>query len=363
MRRYSAVEAIGPAWERTREILVLRPIGQFIKLLFIALLAEVGGLLALPNVNFATHAHNTPAAVKAFVLAFSLVFAFIFFIAYAVIFYFGSRLQFVFVDIVLTRQKLIAPLWSRHRSAVWRWMLLKLAPSLFVYGAIIALSATLVARLAMIPPHTPGMPTSPQAVLSVFAGLFSFMALVFLASSIGLLIYSQMRDFVLPSFVLEDASIDTALQRWGALWSTDTAAMFGYLFFRTLLAIVTYIATNIALILLWIIGAIPFGLVLLAFHAGHRSVGSIVTLIALGTVTAIVLIVWAIAVALTIMGFVYTFFQAYSLYFLGGRYPLLGDILEPAVAAPWTPPPSFPSKGEDDQDSGPSFPMNPIPVS
>ena len=62
------------------------------------------------------------------------------------------------------------------------------------------------------------------------------------------------------------------------------------------------------------------------------------------------------------MGTLITFMQSYALYFLGGRYPLLGDILEPSVAAPWTSSPSFPGKGEDDQSSGPSFPMNPAPI-
>jgi hypothetical protein len=36
------------------------------------------------------------------------------------------------------------------------------------------------------------------------------------------------------------------------------------------------------------------------------------------------------------MGSLITFFQAYALYFLGGRYPLLGDLLDRS-----TPPPAY----------------------
>jgi len=35
------------------------------------------------------------------------------------------------------------------------------------------------------------------------------------------------------------------------------------------------------------------------------------------------------------MGAFHIFLQAYAMYFLGGRYPLLGNMLEPQV---WTPP-------------------------
>jgi hypothetical protein len=36
------------------------------------------------------------------------------------------------------------------------------------------------------------------------------------------------------------------------------------------------------------------------------------------------------------MGSLLTFFQAYALYFLGGRYPILGDLLDRS-----TPPPAY----------------------
>jgi hypothetical protein len=52
--------------------------------------------------------------------------------------------------------------------------------------------------------------------------------------------------------------------------------------------------------------------------------------------------------------------NAYAIYFLGGRYPLLGSMLEPGPGHPFTPPPVFPSAEErKDHDDGPPMPMNP----
>jgi hypothetical protein len=62
------------------------------------------------------------------------------------------------------------------------------------------------------------------------------------------------------------------------------------------------------------------------------------------------------------MGSLLTFFQAYALYFLGGRYPLLGDLLDrstppPAYAyAASFPPPAPPPYQPPQPDSPPTPP-------
>jgi hypothetical protein len=49
-----------------------------------------------------------------------------------------------------------------------------------------------------------------------------------------------------------------------------------------------------------------------------------------GAVTlGLVFIAFLFYVIFLVIGCVHTFLQAYALYFLGGRYPLLGDLLEP----------------------------------
>ena len=64
---------------------------------------------------------------------------------------------------------------------------------------------------------------------------------------------------------------------------------------------------------------------------------------------ALVFLCWAVCVVIAFMGTLLTFFQAYALYFLGGRYPLLGDLLDrstppPAYAYATQPPPYQPRR-------------------
>jgi hypothetical protein len=61
-----------------------------------------------------------------------------------------------------------------------------------------------------------------------------------------------------------------------------------------------------------------------------------------------------------VFGTLLTFYIAWGTYYLGGRYPLLGDLLEPPmVLDTFTPPASMPSN--DDSD-GPDLPLNPQPA-
>ena len=56
----------------------------------------------------------------------------------------------------------------------------------------------------------------------------------------------------------------------------------------------------------------------------------------LGVLAGLIFLCWAIFVSVCFFGSALTFGQAYALYFLGGRYPLLGDLLDRS-----TPPPEF----------------------
>ena len=80
----------------------------------------------------------------------------------------------------------------------------------------------------------------------------------------------------------------------------------------------------------------------------------------LGVVTALAMLVYFVLAEIVLLGALYSFAQAWTLYFLGGRYPMVGAYLsgEPAVPV-WTPPPSFPSDTDEDEDGGPGFPLSP----
>ena len=74
-------------------------------------------------------------------------------------------------------------------------------------------------------------------------------------------------------------------------------------------------------------------------------------------ICGLILVVLTVAGAIAAFGYLATFLQAYALYFLAGRYPLLAEMLDPTPGHPFTPPPLGP--GPDEPGSGPAFPMNP----
>jgi hypothetical protein len=73
-----------------------------------------------------------------------------------------------------------------------------------------------------------------------------------------------------------------------------------------------------------------------------------------------IFIVFIFYVTLFTFGYLIALLEGLGIYFLAGRYPLLGNILEPGPGAPFAPPPVFPSDEErKDSDGGPPMPMDP----
>jgi hypothetical protein len=50
-------------------------------------------------------------------------------------------------------------------------------------------------------------------------------------------------------------------------------------------------------------------------------------------VLGLIFVAFLFYIGLLVMGCVYIFFQAYAMYFLAGRYPLLGSLLDPPPPA------------------------------
>ncbi|HWZ50839.1 MAG TPA: hypothetical protein VNW54_05185 [Granulicella sp.] len=334
MRTLSASEAIAPAVERTKAVL-FQPfqIGRSWKLAATAYLAAMGGLfLPMPLTALLQHGHGSSLAAAAVAVVLRWIFGLLGAAVLFVLFYIGARLQFARFDIVLRGEKMVAPLWRRYAPVAWRWIGLKLALSA-VFLALAAVPLALVlpqltARLQVAPGQRP----SPHLLLS----LLLFEAVIGLAIFAMMFCSSLLDDFVLPSIALEGTPLGEALRRFGALIRSETGPFFFYLFFKALLAIACVIAMEIVILLSELLAFIPLGLLgalgwLLLHHLGPS--GHILML-AGGVVLVLLFAVFAFYASLGMAGASVLFFQAYALYFLGGRYPLLGDLLEP-------PPPGF----------------------
>jgi hypothetical protein len=245
----------------------------------------------------------------------------------------------VLFDIVLSKSKMVAPLWRKYGLCTWRWIGLKLGLSLLV---ILVSAVPLVSSFRYLITHAPPLPGQPPS--PEFMSSFFLIYGVFVLMIGGLMLCSSLlNDFMLPSIALENASLTEAARRFFALVKAEPGEMAVYTIFKIVIAIAGGIAMEFLIIVVELIVAIPLGLIALLGWFLLHSLGPAgqVLLFAGGVVLFLIFFAFIFYVTIGFAGCVIIFFQAYSMYFLGGRYPLLGDLLEPPapdLAFPASPP-------------------------
>ncbi len=342
MRPLSASEAIGPALQRTRDFLA-RPFRwrTFFKLTAVAFFAELGGF----NSSGFSHGtgngtHGVSPAVLAFIVAFAVIIGVISLVIGLILLYIGSRLQLVLVELVATRQTWVAPVWRRVSSTTWRWIGLKIL--FFLCVLLVTLPLTIPAVLYLVH-HAHDIGSG-----GFFSGLHIAQIILFVAAAILALlvigtVYLLVRDLALPFIALEDRSISDALGRLRAIVEAEPGQVALYVLLRIVLGFVFGILAELAVVLILLVSLIPPGIVgLILWLALHKDPAGIVMLIGLGVLGGLVFLCWAIFVAVCLVGSALTFGQAYALYFLGGRYPLLGDLLDRSTVPAYAYTPGFP---------------------
>lgn len=332
MRVLSASESISPAIQRTKQIL-FQPFrkGRSWKLAAVAYLSAMGLAFIPYPLLFFTFAKQIPGTSQNIYLG--LIFTVLGLFCTAIMFvffYLGSRLQFVLFAFTLEKSALVAPLWRRYASRTWPWLGLKLVLSLIVtviFSAPIFYSFRSLITQAAIQQVQPGQPPSPE----MFFALLSFYLFFGSAILILMLCSSLLSDFVLPPIALEGASLSDALGRFLQLIKAEPGQLLLFTLFKILLAIAGMIAMQAVIIIAELILIIPLGLLAFLGWFALHSLGLVghLLLIAGALTLGLLFLVGFFYVATLVMGCVHTFYQAYALYFLGGRYPRLGDLLEP----------------------------------
>lgn len=334
MRPLSATECITPAIERTKLIL-FAPFrkGRTWKLSATAYLCRIGTiffpfplvyLVLLPTVR-----NSGSAAVVALCVAILIGAA-----LWAYLFHVCSRLQFAYFDILVNRGEFVAPAWRKYGPQSRRWSGIKF---LLGTGVTLACAVPIAAYIRHLMPLfqsmqslAPGEPPPPQFMGAIFAG-YGIILLVF---GSFFLVSSVLADFLVPSFALENTSVGEAFRRMFALMRQEPGEFALYTLLKVGLAVAVYMGAMIA----W---EIVFILVSILLELLFGAIGFVLHLIGVPTVILIVLAVliggaWLIFTAgytmMLTLGPVLTFFDAYALYFLAGRYPMLGDLLEPPNA-------------------------------
>ena len=172
-------------------------------------------------------------------------------------------------------------------------------------------------------------------------------------------------DFVLPFYILEDITLTAAISRGFGVFVSDPLHCILYLILKPILFIVGFIMQYISMLILTIpivIVAVITVLIGVAISAAMGTSGGPAHLLgfAAGILAYIALFVAMFWYEFGTLGYITMLLEAYSVYFLAGRYPLLDSMLQTGPGAPFTPPPVFPSDEERrDDDGGPPMPMNP----
>ena len=343
MRPLSAMDAIGPAWRHTSRILVAPQDWRLaLKIGAVAFFAQMGGCNSFSH-SSGQHLHAAPPALLAGIIAFALVLIIAGLAIGLALFYLSSRLQFVLFEVVLRSDTAIAPIWRRYGHATWHWMGLKI---LYFLAALVCAAPILIPIIIHfiheMGPSFHGL--TPQNPVAVFVAIFEFISAIFFIVILIGVAYALLYDFGLPSMALEATPMSVTVQRVWSLIRNEPGPVALYVLMRFLLGIAGSLAVDCILVIGALIALIPLGGAgLIAWlslrHAGFA--GHFI-MIAIWVVLGLVLLVLLALAAVMLFGYVFTFLQAYALYFLGGRYPLVGAYLEPFSPPPYPYPGAFP---------------------
>jgi hypothetical protein len=352
MQPISAVDAVAPAIERTKQFL-FRPFkwSTFLKLGLVAIITEGVGRNFRSSTSRGGHAAgNGPGAHSPFhfpghvpgagwplnlspesivVIAAAVLLAFVIAIF---IFYLITRLRFAFFNCLIHNTKEIGPGWRLYCDRASRFFWLNI-----VVGICFMLLLVLVAL-----PFATGFwrlfHESQQAghfdvwlLVSLVLPLIPVIILLVLAGFLSDLI---LRDLMLPHFALDNATAGEAWRQVRVRIRADQRQFLVYAILRAILPAIASIGLFIVMLLpgLMLAGslaAIEFGVHSMFANATGASwlVG-----IALEVFFGVIAFGFALLAGICLGGPLSTGIREYALIFYGGRYKALGDILYPSQA-------------------------------
>jgi hypothetical protein len=347
MRILNAIDAISPAIARTRLVL-FTPFrkGRTWKFCATAYLATAGSMflpfplifLVLIPLADEKAGHGFATFIIVLVIACTAL--------YLLIFYLCSRIRFAFFDVVLNRDQLIAPAWRKYGPQSLRWTLFKVVLGT-LFGALLAAPMAAYIRSivsAFLSLHLePGQQPPPEFFTRILA-TYAVVFVVYFVIGLFFFVSSLLNDFIVPSLALEDTTLGEAFRRLGQLIRREPGQFTFYALLKLGMGFAGYFAAGfvfeiVILLALLIVGCIAGGIGFLLYLA-HVPIG---VLIVLGVILGIAFYIFMVFYCFQfVIGTLITFLEAYKLYFLGGRYPMLGDLLDRSTPLPASLPPPPP---------------------
>jgi len=360
MQRLSAVGAIAPAFARVHEIL-FHPfrIGRSWKLAASSYLAFVGSLFLPFPIFFAPMFRGASAGHYLLLLSMAIL--------YFALFCFGAGLGLVQFHVVVTPSRFIAPMWRRVAGRLWPWIGLKVVVGIVLSVLFSPLGFAAMRHMqemmATMPRINPGQPVNPVTLRLFWITFLKaegfFLAFCFILKTASTLL----DDFVRPFYLLEQVTLWQAFACGSRMFLVEPGEMILYLVMKLILAVagivMQYVSYFVVMLALVLVGVVIAGVGVALTHVTGASNAPAAKLLLLvgGALLYLLLSLAAGWYALGSFGYLLLLLEAYGIFFVAGRYPLLARLLELGPGAPFTPPPVFRSPDEGPPD--PPFPLNP----
>lgn len=336
MRTISAVDAISPAVQRTREFL-FRPFnwGTYLKLGLVAIITEGSGN------NFSSHDKSSPGHgsmphspidIPPVLIAESIAALLLALVLLMFVFYLITRLRFAYFNCLIHNTKLIRPGWWLYREQASRFFWMNVTVGFCFLLLVVLIAIPFIGGFARLFHETQlGGPFDVKLLLSLLLPLLPIILLLALA---GFLTDLILRDCMLPHYALDNA---TAGEAWSQVWARIMAEKRQFIAYALLRIVLPVIAMICVFIVLLLPGLILAGS-LAAVELGLRSAfadstgASALVGILLEAFFGVLAFGFALLATICVGGPISTGVREYALIFYGGRYETLGDILYPPVS-------------------------------
>jgi hypothetical protein len=341
----SAIDAIGPAFEHTKQQL-FKPFraAQWAKLALVGFLAGEltsggcnGGSFQLPARPSGGHRFmdfglpNVNPALFAALIALLIVLGIVFWILFL---YLSSVMRFVLFDSIVAKRCEIRTSWARRHGVGLRyfvWQILFLLAMGVGVTVLVGIPAALALALGWLQ-----APKQHMIPLILGGMLLFFVVMGFILLSLVVHVFTK--DFVVPEMALENISAIEGWRRLLPMLKTEKGSYAGYIGMKIVMSLGAAVVVGIVTFIVLLIFLIPVGgFGVIAVMAGKTAgltwnLYTITLAVVMGCVVLAVLLYIVSLISVPAI----VFFPAYSIYFFASRYPALDTLLRP-------PPPMAPS--------------------
>ncbi|MGD1106275.1 MAG: hypothetical protein ABR865_04460 [Terracidiphilus sp.] len=343
MRSISAIDAVSPAIERTKEFL-FRPFkwGTYLKLGLVAIITEGLGSNFHSSSTHVDHGgghgewhgpagfppfHCTPTCI-AMIVAIALLAI----LLSILLFYLITRLRFAFFHCLVNNTKEIRPGWRLYSGQAARFFWLNIVVGICFMVLLVLIALPFAAGFwRLFQENQQGGHFDIGLLLALVVPVIPIILLLVVAGILSDLI---LRDWMLPHIALDNATAGEAWRQVRARMMAEKRQFLVYSLLRVILPTIAAIAVFIVLALPGLMLAGSLAAIEWGVHSMFSGAtgSSWLVGILLEVFFGVVAFGFALLASICVGGPLSTGLREYALIFYGGRYKALGDTLYPPSA-------------------------------